>query len=87
MLKNNKEYKKAESFFKLNVANYPGSYNVFDSYGDYFLVKKDTPNAVINFKKRMAIKDNEGTKQKLDELKGEGILKLSVGNCRNTRRI
>ncbi len=31
--------------FKLNVINYPESYNVYDSIGDYYDAKGDKANA------------------------------------------
>ncbi len=63
-----KQYKKAEGFFKMNVANYPESFNVYDSYGDYFLAKKDTTSAIEQFKKTLAIKEVAETRKKLEEL-------------------
>lgn len=63
-----KYYKKAESFFKMNVENYPESFNVYDSYGDYFVAKKDTSKAVELFKKTLTIKENTETRKKLEEL-------------------
>lgn len=63
-----KHYQKAESFFKMNVANYPESYNVYDSYGDYFATRKDTANAIIQFKKTLSIKEVVETRKKLEEL-------------------
>jgi predicted alpha/beta superfamily hydrolase len=63
-----KHYQKAESFFKMNVANYPESFNVYDSYGDYFVAKKDTTNAIEQFKKTLEIKENAETRQKLEGL-------------------
>lgn len=63
-----KQYKKAESFFKMNVANYPESFNVYDSYGDYFVAKKDTTSAIEQFKKTLAIKENAETRKKLEGL-------------------
>lgn len=74
----NKNFKKAERFFKLNVANYPNSYNVYDSYGDFFLAKKDTANAIVNFTKALSLKENPETRGKLDELKGQAALKLTA---------
>ena len=65
-----KQLQKAESFFKLNIANYPESGNVYDSYGDYFIDKKDTVNAIIQFKKALSVKENADTRQKLEELQG-----------------
>ena len=63
-----KFYKKAERFFKLNVENHPESFNVYDSYGDYFIDKKNTANAIIQLKKALSIKENEGSRQKLNNL-------------------
>ncbi|HEY1056150.1 MAG TPA: alpha/beta hydrolase-fold protein [Emticicia sp.] len=63
-----KQYKKAESFFKMNVVNYPESVNVYDSYGDYFVAKKDTARAIEQFKKTLAIKEIPETRKKLEEL-------------------
>ena len=51
-----KKFKKAESLFKLNVANYPASFNAYDSYGDYFVAKKDTVRAIANFQKALSLK-------------------------------
>ncbi|RFS14989.1 alpha/beta hydrolase-fold protein [Emticicia sp. C21] len=66
-----KQYKKAEGFFKMNVANYPESFNVYDSYGDYFLAKKDTTSAIAQFRKTLAIKENAETRKKLEGLTGK----------------
>jgi tetratricopeptide (TPR) repeat protein len=63
-----KFYERAERFFKLNVDNYPESFNVYDSYGDFFIDKKDTLNAIIQLKKALTIKENEGSRQKLKDL-------------------
>lgn len=63
-----KHYKKAEGFFKMNVSNYPESFNVYDSYGDYFAARKDTANAIIQFKKTLTLKENAETRKKLEEL-------------------
>jgi predicted alpha/beta superfamily hydrolase len=66
-----KMYKTAERLFKLNVDNYPESYNVYDSYGDYFVAVKDKENAILQFKKALSIKENEGSRKKLTELEGD----------------
>lgn len=63
-----KMYKTAASLFKLNVNNYPESFNVYDSYGDYFVAIGDKANAIIQFKKALALKENEGSRKKLTEL-------------------
>jgi uncharacterized protein len=65
-----KLFKTAESLFKLNVDNHPESFNVYDSYGDYYIAIGDKANAVIQLKKALAIKENEGSRKKLTELEG-----------------
>src|SRR5215213_1269835 len=40
-----KQFKKAESFFKWNLINYPQSVNVYDSYGDFFVAAGDKTRA------------------------------------------
>jgi hypothetical protein len=67
---NRKLYKTAERLFKLNVDNYPESFNVYDSYGDYFIAIGDQANATIQLKKALAIKENEGSRKKLEDLEG-----------------
>lgn len=66
-----KMYKTAERFFKLNIENYDGSYNVYDSYGDYFIAIGDKSNAVTQFKKALSIMENEVTRKKLTELESD----------------
>ncbi|KGL63145.1 tetratricopeptide repeat protein [Polaribacter sp. Hel1_85] len=41
--------------FKINVALYPNSSNVYDSLGEAYLLNKDTVNAKANFKKALSI--------------------------------
>jgi hypothetical protein len=60
-----KKFKKAESLFKLNVVNYPASFNAYDSYGDYFMAQKDTVNARANFQKALSVKEVSVTRKKL----------------------
>jgi len=62
------QYEKAQALFELNIDSYPASSNVYDSYGDYFLAKKDTANAITNYKKALQIKDTVETRRKLDAL-------------------
>jgi hypothetical protein len=63
-----KLYETAGSLFKLNVDYYPESHNVYDSYGDYFIAISDKANAIIQLKKALAIKEDEGSRKKLTEL-------------------
>jgi len=41
--------------FKINAILYPNKSNVFDSMVEAYFLKKDTANAIINFKKALAI--------------------------------
>jgi predicted alpha/beta superfamily hydrolase len=63
-----KIYKSAESLFKLNVTYYPESYNVYDSHADYLIARGDKPNAIIQLKKALSIKENKESRRKLTEL-------------------
>lgn len=62
-------YNKAKALFELNIDWYPTSSNVYDSYGDYFLEKKDTLMAIKNFEKALQLKSSNETQRKLDQLK------------------
>src|SRR5262249_45009770 len=39
-----KQYAKAAALFEMNIQNYPNSGNVYDSYADMLVAKKDTVN-------------------------------------------
>jgi tetratricopeptide (TPR) repeat protein len=73
-----KQYDKAEALFKMNIENYPGSGNVYDSYADLLIAKKDTANAITNFQKAYAMTKSEDTKQKLDQLQGKATFMLTA---------
>lgn len=66
-----KQFKKAEALFKLNVKNYPTSANVFDSYGDYFVAMGDKENAIAQFEKALSLKESPDTRKKLEKLQGK----------------
>ncbi len=55
-------------FFKMNVANYPKSPNVYDSLGDFYLATDDKTRAIDSFKKALALKELDYTRAKLMEL-------------------
>ncbi|WP_264530954.1 alpha/beta hydrolase-fold protein [Flavobacterium sp. N502540] len=56
--------------FKLNVANYPKSANVYDSLGDFYEVNGDKKNAIVSYEKALALDENASeTKVKLEKLK------------------
>jgi tetratricopeptide (TPR) repeat protein len=55
--------------FKINVALYPETSNVYDSLGEAYLRKKDTLNAEINFKKALSINpENRSAKRFLTKI-------------------
>ena len=72
-----KKFKKAESLFKLNVANYPASFNVYDSYGDYLVTQKDTVSAIANFQKALTLKEASATRKKMVALQAQGSTRPS----------
>lgn len=56
----------AVAILKLNTEEYPGSANVYDSYGDALLAKGDTANALVNFKKCLVLDESiTATKEKI----------------------
>ena len=63
-------FDRALYLFKLNISNYPESYNAYVSLGDYFSKINDKPNAITNYKKALAIKDIPTIRQKLNKLQG-----------------
>jgi len=63
-----KKFDRAFSFFNLNVENYTGSQNAFDSMGDFYLAKGDTAKAIETFDKALSIKELPHTRKKLDDL-------------------
>lgn len=50
-----KEYEYAINIFKINVALYPNSSNVYDSLGDVFMKNGDTIQAIVNYKKSLVL--------------------------------
>ena len=74
---NTGNFTKAAALFKMNIDNYPKSGNVYDSYGDLLAAEKDTANAIVNYKKALAMKENAYTKQKLNALEGKESFKLT----------
>ncbi|MFZ1784885.1 MAG: alpha/beta hydrolase-fold protein [Ferruginibacter sp.] len=73
-----KQYSKAEALFKLNMESYPNSNIVYDAYADYFLAKKDTANAIVNYKKAFEIKNDAATLRKLNNLTKQESFNLTL---------
>lgn len=63
-----KQYAKAEEIFKINVANYPESPQVYDSYGNYFLAMGNKLKAIKYFKNSLSKKENPVCREKLNTL-------------------
>ena len=61
----------AYGFFLLNVTNYPGSSNVYDSMGDWYVNEKDNRKAIEYFEKALILENNPDTREKLKKLKAE----------------
>lgn len=57
--------------FKLNISNYPESYNVYNSMGDFYRANNDKTNAIDNYIKALSIKEVPAVRQKLDKLQGK----------------
>lgn len=69
---------KAAALFEMNIENYPQSGNVYDSYADCLVAKKDTAGAITQYKKALSITGNKDTRQKLDRLLNKSTYKPSV---------
>ena len=63
--------KLAAYFFELNITNYPGSYNAFDSMGDFYAATGDKRSAIGMYRKALSIQENIDTRKKLEGLMKE----------------
>jgi CubicO group peptidase (beta-lactamase class C family) len=64
--------KEAVEVLKLNVELFPGSFNVYDSYGEALAASGDKENAIANYKKSLELNpNNEGGKEMLKKLEGK----------------
>lgn len=65
-----REVDRAVEFFKLNVALYPNSFNVYDGLGEAYMVKGDKAAAVKNYEKPLELNpENQNGKEMLQKLK------------------
>lgn len=58
----------AEYFFKMNINNYPNSYNAFDSFGDYYVTDGNNEQATIMYQKALSLYDNLETRKKMESI-------------------
>jgi predicted alpha/beta superfamily hydrolase/TolA-binding protein len=66
-----KQFKKAESLFKLNISNNPNSGNCYDSIGDLYLAMGNKTKAIASFKKALTLAEIPDSKAKLEKLLNE----------------
>jgi hypothetical protein len=59
---------RAYALFDLNIKNYPDSFNVYDSMGDYYDNQKNKAKAIEFYKKSLKVKETLDTQKKLDKL-------------------
>jgi len=59
---------RAYSSFDLNIKNYPHSFNVYDSMGDYYDAQKNKAKAIEYYTKSLKVKETPDTRKKLDKL-------------------
>ncbi len=61
--------KDAVKIFKLNVEQFPKSFNVYDSLGEGYMISGDKKNAIKNYEKSLKLNpDNENAKKMLEQL-------------------
>lgn len=60
--------KEAEYLFRLNISNYPGSFNVYDSMGDFYHSQGEKDRARESFLKALSLKEFPATRNKLEQL-------------------
>jgi uncharacterized protein len=65
---NRKQFRKAEGLFKMNAENYPQSFNVHDSYGDFHAAAGNKSKAAEEYTMALAIQENAATRSKLNKL-------------------
>jgi predicted alpha/beta superfamily hydrolase len=60
---------RAYAAFNLNIKNYPDSFNVYDSMGDYYDGQKNKAKAIEFYEQALKRKENPDSRQKLEKLK------------------
>jgi len=55
-------------YFHLNMENYPNSFNVYDSMGDWYLAQGQKDMAIKSFEKALALREFPDTRKKLQQL-------------------
>jgi tetratricopeptide (TPR) repeat protein len=65
------QFEKAAQVFKLNIKNYPESFSVYDSMGDFYVAIGNKEKAIENYKKSVSLNIDSYSKYKLIELEKE----------------
>lgn len=65
----NKDYTRAYGFFKMNIENYPESFNVYDSMGDYYIARGEREKAKEVLLKALMLNEHHDTRKKFEGLK------------------
>lgn len=63
-----KKFKESEMVFSLNLKNYPQSFNVYDSMGEFYETVGEKQKAIDYYKKALSLKEFPGTREKLNLL-------------------
>lgn len=63
-----KQFERAYYFFKMNIDNYPQSFNAYDSMGDLFAAQGNTKKAIEYYRKVLQLRDWPDTKEKLEKV-------------------
>jgi predicted negative regulator of RcsB-dependent stress response len=64
LLKKN-NFNTALEVFKINTNLHPKSSNIFNSFGEVYLLKKDTASAIVIFKKSLSINGENRSSQRV----------------------
>jgi predicted alpha/beta superfamily hydrolase len=67
-LRDNK-FSKSFPLFEMNIKNYPESFNVYDSMGDYYDAAGDKQKAIEYYEKALVIREFPESRKKLERLK------------------
>ena len=64
-----KKYENSLNIFKINIALYPNSSNVYDSYAEALMKSGDTIQAILNYKKSLTLDSgNKRAKRNIEKL-------------------
>jgi len=66
-----RQFDRAAYYFQLNIDNYPNSFNVYDSMGDLLAVMQQKDTAVKCYQKALTLREEPGTREKMEKLRRE----------------